>query len=509
MIKSSITTLACGILVMLAGSSWASGEGIKLPDIGDSSRAIVSEQDENAYKEALIREFRRTARVIEDPLVAGYLRHLGYSLVAHSEDSDREFSFFVVDSSVVNAFAAPGGFIGIHSELILTADNESELAGVMAHEVAHVTQKHLARAIESAQKISIPMMLLMVGAAIASRGDAQALQTVMVGGQAIQQQLQINFTRSNEHEADRVGIQTLARAGYDPYGMAGFFQKMSRIARNYGQGPPEFLRTHPVESTRIAEAKNRAAQIRVDDPPQRDPESFLLIKERLRVLTTESPTELLEYYSKQIEIGKAGVAESYGLSLAYLANQDPVGAFEALAPFADSHADSLPIQLTLAQIEFIAGHAEDSGRGFKALLDRFPGNRAVASTYAEALLESGGAKQAGTAEAILKPLLARSPNDSELFQLYSRAADQAGFEVRAKEAFAHHIFLLGRVYDAVSQLRELLKSPELDYYQRSRVEARLAELQPILARIERQHGWDPSEGKTEGDSRGRLAERRH
>ena len=483
-------------MVLLTGSSWASETGIKLPDIGDSSRAIVSEQDENSYKHALIREFRRTARVIEDPLVAGYLRHLGYSLVAHSDDPDRDFSFFVVDSSVVNAFAAPGGFVGIHSELILTAENESELAGVMAHEVAHVTQKHLARAIESAQKISLPMMLLMVGAIIAARGDSDAVQTAVVGGQAVQQQLQINFTRSNEHEADRVGIQTLARAGYDPHGMAGFFQKMSRISRNYGQGPPEFLRTHPVETTRIAEAKNRAAQIQIDDPPERNPETFYLIKERLRVLTEEDSNELINYYSKQIELGNEGVAEAYGLSLAHLAAQDPVGAFEVLAPFAESHVDSLPIQLALAQIEFTSGRALEAGQRYKNLLDRFPGNRAVASAYADALLEFGGAKQASRAESILKPLLARFPSDSELFELYSRAADQAGFEIRAKEAYAHHVFLLGRVYDAVSQLRELLKSPELDYYERSRVEARIAELQPILARIQREHGWDPSEGKS-------------
>lgn len=485
-----LATLA--VAPILAG---AQDSGIQLPDIGDSSGAIVSLQDEREYGQALMREFRRLAHVVEDPLVEDYIQHLGYSLVAHSDQPESAFTFFVVDNGAVNAFAAPGGYIGVHHGLILAAESESELAGVLAHEVAHVTQRHLARAFESRQKINLPMMLLILGAAIAASGDVDAMNTAVVGGQALLAQMQINFTRANEYEADRVGIQTLARAGYDPQGMSSFFGKMARLAWNYGEGPPEFLRTHPVNTTRVAEAKNRALHIQVGDAPDRDSENFFVIRERLRVLTAERPQEVLAYYRQMKESDGFGMPEQYGLAMARLQAQDPVGAYEALENLSRERPDSLPIQLTMAEIELLSGRADAAHVRFDGLHARYPGSLAVTMAYADALLKSGQPGSADRADALLRPLLTQFPNVANLFLLYSRAARETGDSIRAREAFAQHVYLQGRVYDAVTQLRNLLESPELNYYQRARVEARLGELEPILARIQRERGWDPSEGK--------------
>lgn len=474
-------------------------DSLKLPDIGTSATAIVSEQDERRYGEALVRELHRVAQVIDDPLVDGYIKHLGYRLAAFSDEPQRQFTFLVLDADTVNAFAAPGGVIAIHSALLLLAESESELAGVVAHEIAHVTQRHLARAIENSQRVTVPMMLLMLGAAIAAGGDGDAIQAAVVGGQGLMQQMMINFTRNNEYEADRVGIRTLASAGYDPEGMAGFFGRMARVSRNYGgEGIPEFLRTHPVETTRIAEAKGRARQVVVSDNPDHDHGYFELIRERVRVLTADAPEKLPAYYRERLDKEPDSAALRYGLALAHLSARNPIAAADALNLSQADATASLPVQLALADMESQAGKKAEASQRYLRLMEQHPGNLAVARAYAEELLMRGNNDSAAEAKALLKPLLARFPENAGLYLQYSRAADQTGDWVRAEESFAQYTFLLGQVYDSVTQLETLLKKPELNYYERARIEARLNEIRPILAEIQREDGYDPSEGSKEG-----------
>lgn len=488
------------LLVLAAGPASARDDGIRLPDIGASAGAVVSEQAEEAYGEALLREFRRLARTVDDPLIEDYVRHLGYTLVSFSDRPDRAFHFVVVEDDRINAFAAPGGFVGIHSGLMLTAETESELAGVLAHEIAHVTQRHIARAIESRQRMSLPMTLLMLGVMLAGAGEGgDAVPGALMSTQALMQQMQIDFTRANEYEADRVGIGKLAAAGFDPDGMADFFARMARATRSYGSQIPEFLRTHPVTSTRIAEAKNRARQVE-RSTLVRDPSGFLVLRERLRVLTADRPQDMVRYYR---QVGIDEFWSAYGLALAQVLAGDPVGAAETIAGRqGEAGGDHLAVALLEAEIDFAAGRG--FGR-YETLNERYPEHRAVARAFGEALLETPGPESARRAERLLRPLLLRYPEDGTLFARYARAADRAGLAVRAKEAFAQHVFLQGRVYDAVAQLRTLLDGDELDYYERSRIEARLAEMEPILAEIERNDGYDPSEGDRERGVAQRLA----
>jgi len=418
-------------------------------------------------------------------------------LVSHSNNPGGEFTFFLVDSDVVNAFAAPGGYIGIHSQLMLAAEDEAELAGVMAHEVAHVTQRHIARAIEARSRMSLPMTLLMLGAiaAGAATGSGDALQAGVLGTQAIAAQMQINFTRHNEHEADRIGIQTLSKAGFDPIGMANFFGRMQRISRNYSKAPTEFLRTHPIEATRIAEAKSRAEKIQHQPASDYDPQIFLFMRERVRVLAADKPQELIAYYRDQIQQREDNAAQRYGLALTHLALQDPVAAAESLQSLGADHQQRLAVRLAQAEVSFASQPSHGNVGTYAELVKQYPGNLSVIKSWADALVERSNSGDAKHAERLLRPLVQRHIDNASFQLSYARAADQAGFPVRAGEAFAQQMYLHGRLYDAVSQLENLVEYNTLDYYQKARIEARLEELVPRLEELEDEGGWDPSEGK--------------
>ncbi|MCK5432233.1 MAG: M48 family metallopeptidase, partial [Gammaproteobacteria bacterium] len=233
---------------------------VDLPDIGDSSGSAISPEFERRLGKAFMRSVRQHAKIVNDPEVESYIESIGYKLAANSDNNTLAFTFFVVDSPDINAFAAPGGVIGINSGTILNSRNESELAGVMAHEISHVTQRHMARQFERAGQFSLPQTAALLGAiliGIANPEAGVAAMTIVTGASA---QTQINFTRENEKEADSVGIQLLARSGYDPQGMPNFFERLHQKSEYYQGNAPEFLRSHPLTTSRIAESKARASK---------------------------------------------------------------------------------------------------------------------------------------------------------------------------------------------------------------------------------------------------------
>ena len=251
----------CAVLVlalMLARVPVA-GAQIQLPDFGDSSSKAFSNADERAIGEAFMREIRSRLTIVDDPEVEQYIQWIGYRLVSESDYYNLGFTFFVVADNQINAFAAPGGYIGANSGLITASESESELAAVLAHETAHVTQRHIARSIELAGRNNIPAIAGLIAAIIIGTQNSQAgaaTAAAVVGGQA---QKQIDFTRANEKEADRVGMQLLESSGFDPRAMPAFFEKLQSESRYYRK-PPEFLSTHPVTTARIADTRGRAEQ---------------------------------------------------------------------------------------------------------------------------------------------------------------------------------------------------------------------------------------------------------
>ena len=476
-----------GVLVLTACISMASvarAENLELPDMGASADTIMSRAEEAEYAKALVRQMRAYEVLNEDPLINAYFEDMGYRLASHSDRPDKPFTFVVIDQEIVNAFAAPGGVIALYSGLILSADDENEVAGVLAHEIAHITQQHLYRAMENQQAMTIPLALAMLGLILVGGGSGEAIQGALIGAQAAAVQARIYFTRQNETEADRIGIQTLANAGYNPIGMAEFFEKMGRMTRAMGEGPPEYLRTHPVSVSRITEAKNRVENLPVPEPS--DDRDFYLVQSRLRAMTEEYPDTALEYFNHRLERADTSQSESdslfYGSAIALQRKGDYKEARKLLESLMarDQH---VAFELQLADLDLESGKQQAALDRMDGLYHNFPGNHAISMQYSRALLKSQNPSHAEMASVILRQQLLTHPSDPTLYEHYARASNTAGDFIRAKEAIAESYYLRGGIHEAVLQLQELSERDDLDYYQRARVTDRLNELRLELAKL--------------------------
>lgn len=489
-VKTSHRLLTRGWIAILAASvsiaSVAQDRRIDLPDMGNSAENFLSTSEEQEYAEAILMQMRAYEVLIDDPLIAGYFADMGFRLVAMSDEPTKPFTFVVLDEPRVNAFAAPGGVVALHSGLILEAEAESEVAGVLAHEIAHITQLHLYRTLENAQQMTIPIALGMLGLILAGGGGGEAIVGALTTGSAMQQQAYINFTRANEAEADRIGIRTLAMAGYDPEGMADFFERMNRINRAAGgQQPPEFLRTHPVTVNRIAEAKDRAASMTRPESGNELP--FFLAQSRLRALFEPRPADAVSWFNTRLdEVQEEARARGYryGLAIALQRQRKFDEARTLLDGLLAAEPDRLAYTLQMASLDTESGHDQAALDRLAGLWEIFPGNHAIAVQYGNALIRQDDPGSARVAGEVLRRQLRSNTDDPALYELYARASSQAGQDVRAAEALAESYFLRGGVTEAVQQLEMLQRRDDLDYYQRARVTARLEEMRIMLADFE-------------------------
>jgi predicted Zn-dependent protease len=457
--------------------------------------------------------------VVDDPLVDDYISDLGFRLAANSDRPKNHFAFFVVKDPEINAFAAPGGYIAVNSGLIIITRNESELGGVIAHEIGHITQNHLERAFEESKKDAPLMALVLLGAIVAgASGGGNAPIAVLAGGQGLIAQKSINFTRHDEIEADRVGIQTLAKAGFDPDAMATFFEHLEdeTSADAGGIQTPSLLQSHPVTTERISDAKSRAGALlaaqklrpatqfdksqweKITAPLRfvNDPaalavvaatadrlDNYSLIRERVRVLADDAPKQAIYYASNlQSQHGFDTPANRYGYALALTRSGRGTQAIEQLQPLLQSHADNLILKLAMADARLQAGQRGAALVIYGELSTRSPRNRAVALAYANALVANGDKLQAMQAASLLRPLL-DSADEPEIYSAYARASEKSGDSVRAQEAFADASYYSGRPFDAMEQLKRMLKRTDLDYYARVRIQARIVELTPLVMEL--------------------------
>ena len=517
----------------------------KLPDIGSSAGELLTPARQAEYGAMMLRELRNYGYLLDDPLVNDWLQTMGTRLGSNSDQPRQPYTFFVMKDRQINAFATLGGYVGVNAGLVLTAEREDEVAAVLSHEIAHVTQQHVLRGVERAQRDQIPILLGMLAAVVAAQqaggnSSGDATMAAITSGMGLMQQRQINYTRSNESEADRLGIRTLARSGYDVDAMAGFFERMSASMRGNagGYSVPDFLQTHPVNTTRISEAKARAEQMKKDtvllttevpggvrqervnpaDPALSDPivrgtnpmlpasmqisvnslsrgatGQFEWARERLRVLSADTPADVVREYENLQRAQKTGLTEPqrYGLALARLRNSGAGEARRDLAELLRDHPDNLWVGLALGEAESRSGQPTQANARFETLLRQHPGSRPVALTFAEILNEQGGREAGQRAQAMLRPLLSQSGNDP-VFQLrYARASELAGDTVRASEAYAEAAFLNGRPEQALMQLQALKKQPALDYVGRARVDARIESITPTVLEMRRQGIRDP------------------
>ena len=458
---------------------------VELPDIGDNAGS-VSPAEEYRTGEAVIRNIRHAGGILDDLLIQGYLNELGFRLVASSE-SQMPFHFFLIKDHAINAFALPGGFIGINAGLILATKSESELAGVMAHEVAHVTQRHFARRYEQGSS-NIPVIAAIIAAIVLGSQDNQVGQAALASVAAGAAQKQINFTRTNEKEADRIGIQLLIDAEFNPHGMASFFDTMDKQARLYGDSIPEFLRTHPVNPARITDAKHRAK--RYPNVLTKSSITYYLLRTRLEVLASDDKITLLKNYSGILKQGKYQNKEAtrYGYALALLENKKYTKALQQTRILLKKKPQLIAYNILQAQIQTASKKYSRAIKTYKNLLKYYPGNNTIQFFYAKTLVEANKIKAANN---ILQAQITSMNKTPEVYQLLARTQAKLNKPADSHLSLAEYYYLLGQTHDAINQLEIGLKVPKIDFYLTSRLEARLqefkTELQQLSVKKEEEH----------------------
>ena len=450
----------------------------ELPDIGNPAGAVITESDEYRLGRMIVKSLRDEGVVLEDPEVNEYLQSIGSRIAAQTPDGGRPFQFFAVRENTINAFALPGGFIGMNYGTVLATNRESELASVMAHEVAHVTQRHIARTIKAQGKQSITaaaaiLAAILVGAMAGGSGDAMQGAIAMAQGAAAQQQ--VNFTRSNEYEADRVGIGYLAAAGFDPQAMPSFFETMSRRTGLAGSYVPEMIQTHPVTSNRIAESRSRALQF--ERTKVAESTSYALIRERLRVITAPRETDVVAQYMKDRKEGEQTLATQYGEALALTAAHRPQEAAKILYPLVQRYQGQTLLHIALAQAEIAGGLNNDGMATFERAMQLFPRNVPVAVRYAEAMMANGRPKEA---HALLLDVFNNTQPTPEQIRLIALAASAAGDMGDAYQYMSEYYIVSGDLPLAIQQLELALAAPNLTSVQRQRFQARLDELREAM-----------------------------
>jgi len=472
MLNRLLLLLAACLLTATAGAD----PHRHLPDIGSPADTVFSRSQANAIGRSIVHQLRQQGSVLEDPEIADYVATLGHRIAVHAHEGDLRFEFFVVNDDAINAFALPGGYIGINTGLITATRIESELAGVLAHEIAHVTQKHIARRIAATGRTSI-LATAAVLAAIMLGASGDMVPAAIMGAQGIAVQEQINYTRSNEYEADRVGLHFLAQAGFDPMGMPSFFEVLSREAGASGSRAPEFLQTHPLSSARIAETRDRAE--RTEAREVYESPAYDLMRARIRVLNARSDDEALARFRADLkrEGDRATPATRYGWGLALVRSRQYEEAVPVLERLRDENEATVVFHSALGEALILADRPAEGLAVFDQAGRLFPRNRPLTVRYAEALIRTGHFDEA---HALLLDLFNNVRPTPPQVRLIANAADAAGLTAEALYYMSEYHLLTGQLPMALEKLRLALLEPDLQPWQRARFEARIAELEPFL-----------------------------
>lgn len=467
--------------VLLACACWSAGAAaaIDLPNIGDSAETYLSTAEEQQLGKVFMRNVRQSLSVVNDPEVESYIQSLGYRLVASSGVPSGQFTYFVVKDPAINAFAGPGGYIGINTGLILVSQSEAELAAVVGHETAHVTQRHIARAFEQASRMSAPMTAAIIAAIILGSTTSQsgqigeaALAATIAG--SVQQQ--INFTRANEWEADRIGMQFLASSGFDPHAMPDFFERLQKASPDNLQY--SFLLTHPVTSDRIADSRNRAEQLPRSKRSEVN-ENYELIRAKVRVLQDNNPQKSADYFERTLAAApgadRDALAYGYALSLHALGRYPE--ALAQLQPLVARDPDRIAYQILLAQIQLAGGQTDKALATYERNLGLYPYNLPLTNRYVGALLQVGRAEKALT---VINDYFRQRAPDAELYNLQAQAASMLGRTTDMHLALTEYHYQRGETRTAIVQLKIAQRSaPEQDERLRARIEARMNELEAL------------------------------
>jgi predicted Zn-dependent protease len=441
---------------------------------------MLSAEDELRIGKEMLRQLNANGALVDDPIINEYIQNLGGRIAANADSTTTRFNFFVVNANSVNAFAMPGGFIGVHAGLLLTSQSENEVASVIAHEIAHVTQHHIARSVEQANRMQLPLTAAVIAAILLGSQDPQLANAAIAAAVGGSQQMQLNFTRANEHEADRVGMQLLAASDYDPRGMAGFFTRLQQETRYYGSGIPEFLRTHPVTTTRIAEAQERAASYPAK--PANDSPYYPLVKARLMLRYADSPEQLLQQLENKKAAGELSTeSDIYLLAMIH----EKLGNIPASRTLYHGLLARAPERIAfihgLAELENSQGNAQQAAEIYGQGLKVYPGNTLLSLALAETLIRQ---RDYASARNLLEQQLRRNPASGESYRLLAKLESSSGNKAASHIAQAEYYYHSGESHSAIDQLNTARRQESLDDYHLTRIEARLNQIKDELERAE-------------------------
>ena len=466
-VRLALTVLA--LLATFAVGPPASADNA-LPDLGEAAGETLARAEEDKLGEAFLTQIRRRLRMVDDPEVVDYIDSLGQRIA--SADAGRRYRFLVVDSPTVNAFAGPGGVIAVNAGLVVITESESELASVLAHEIAHVTQRHLAQLIERSELASLATLASVLAGIVLATQNPEAGQAAIAASAAGAQDSALRFSREKELEADRAGMALLHRAGFDPRAVPAFFERFQEWQR-FSSMPPEYLSTHPVTLSRIADSRGRAEQF--EPRAYRESADYLLIRAKLRVRLASTPSAAIEHFDAKVRAGGAGASEAdrYGLALALAGANRHEDARAVLEALLEDFPDRPAHRTAAAGSFFELGEDERALALLAASVERFPDQRALVYGYGRALVRAGRADEAG---ALLRRFQRDHESDPAIYRLLALVHQRAGRPAASHMALAEYHYLNGDLESAIRQLDIALEDPGIGDYRTARAEARRLEL---------------------------------
>ncbi len=446
----------------------------ELPILGDSSSDIISLDEEYRLGNAWVRLLRAQAPLLNDPLTTSYVRQLLQQLSVYSQLQDRRLTLVMIDNNSLNAFAVPGGVVGVNTGLFLYSRTESEFASVLAHELSHLSQRHYAQRLAEEQK-SLPLQLAttLAGILLMASSDSQAGAAAIMAGQAAAAQRSLAFSRSNEQEADRVGMQVLVDSGFDPRAMPTMFSQLQRSTTNLGHKPPEFLLTHPVTESRIADALNRSAQL-----PQSGRVNSLdyqIIRTRIQVLAQNSPSNAYHKYLDAVD-SDASPANRYGLAFSALRSGHYQQAQQQLDILLQQQPKLLPFRLLQAELWNAADQPEQATGLLQPLLALYPNSHPITMLLAQSLHQQGLQQQ------VVDLLQSHSRDYPGDLQLWYQLAEAYGLAKNIKGvhlARAEYFLLTAAVPKAREHLQLALKQPGLTEHEKLLIEQRIKDAEQL------------------------------
>ncbi|WP_347331933.1 M48 family metalloprotease [Marinimicrobium locisalis] len=449
--KHAVTLVLSLLLATSPGAN--ANRDLQLPVLGDTSSAVSSPLEEERLGREVLRLYRSQMPTSSDYQVIQYLETLLNELASHSDLKDPSLQLVVIENPTINAFAAPGGIIGVNTGLMSYAENEHQLASVLAHELAHLSQRHYARQKQKRQQMSAPYYAALIGSMIlAATAGSDAGIAAMMSTQAAALDAQLRFSRQFEQEADRLGMQTMKRAGMDPSAAGDIFETMLRATR-YSERPPEFLLTHPVTERRIADTRSRTMNL--EDREYEQNLEYHLMRARIRVEHASSPQVAVQRFNDALEAERSPVAaQRYGLAFAHLKASQFKDAQAAIAPLLAEEPERLTYQLLEAELLTERGEHEAALKKLSALHQQEPDHYAVNMGYALALMK---ANQFEKSTALLRKFSRQRPEDPQVWYWLAEVSGLAGDILQVHEARAEYFVQVGAYSQALRQLKNALK----------------------------------------------------